>query len=144
MGDDGSLGPMERRFLKVAAIANEVERLKEANDLGEKLSLLFGRPSPGGAIRDLRNMDDPEHFERAAAFVVRDPAAAFALEVTGKDEIEFLRSPIPEADTVIVCAARKGELGVAWLWSGNPRLLRPQTHLPFCGQPPEMVRSSGP
>lgn len=97
------------------------ELVRLADDVGE----LTLRLSPAGAARVIQHLDDPVELERVAAFVKRHPQGAFALHVTGGEGIRLIKTTARGADDALLIASRKGERGVAWLRSGNARLLRP-------------------
>ncbi|MCG3128711.1 MAG: hypothetical protein CHACPFDD_03602 [Phycisphaerae bacterium] len=97
------------------------ELVRLADDVGE----LTVRLSPAGAARVVQHLDDPAELERVAAFVKRHPQGAFALHVTGGEGVRLVKRATGAADDALLIASRKGERGVAWLRSGNARLLRP-------------------
>lgn len=112
----------------LADLSREALRTRRFDGLarvGEHLRTLARRATTPGAARILRQLDHPDELARVAAFLERQPRAAFALHVTGPDGLELLKRGANGTDELLLLVARKGEHGRAWLRAGGPRLLRP-------------------
>ena len=105
--------------------AGELERLAtDVADIGKQASF-------GGTSRIVSHLDHPNELARVAQFVRRHDDAAFVLHVTGKDGTTYLLRRTEDFEEALRIAARKGDWGLAWLRTSDPRLLlRPH---PFIG-----------
>lgn len=98
---------------------------RELRPVVRNLHVLMDKATPAGALRFLRQLDDPKDVERVAAFLERHPHGAVALHVAGKEGVEVVKRGAREAEETLVLAAKKGQHGMAWLRAGNAKLLRP-------------------
>ena len=125
---------MARRAMRSG---DNAELLKFSDDV----LAISKRASPAGAIRLLRFVDDPKDVERVADFMKREKAGAFALHATGKEGVDHLKRAGQAGEAALVAAAKRGPRGIAWLRSGNGRLLRPH---PILGLIKVSYKGTGP
>jgi hypothetical protein len=118
-GMTGAVGTMART-------AKRTGDLGPLRKLSDDLVDVSKRASPSGTIKLLKHVDDPKDVEKLSSYLKRQPGGAFALHVTGKEGVRVVTKGVARgADDALVLAARKGDSGVAWLRTGNARLLRP-------------------
>jgi hypothetical protein len=125
---------MARRAMRSG---NNAELLK----LGDDVLVISKRASPAGVIRIMRYVDDPKDIERVADFMKREKAGAFALHAAGKEGVDHLKRAGQAGESALVAAAKRGPRGMAWLRSGNGRLLRPH---PILGLIKVTYKGTGP
>jgi hypothetical protein len=128
-------GAMTKGMAEYILAAAKAGKREALNTLMKDVRRIAEHASPGGAARLLRHAETPEDVARIARFVETEKAGAFALHVTGKDGAELVKAAragergaltAEEASKVVVMAARKGEVGVAWMRAGAYRaMLRP-------------------
>lgn len=128
-------------MLKIARQALKTGDKRELVKVSGDVFAISAKASPGGAIRLMRYADEPKDIEKMADFVKRDSAGAFALHATGKEGVSVLKTAGKGAETSLTIAAKKGDAGMAWLRSGNARLLRPH---PIIGLSKVMYKGTGP
>jgi hypothetical protein len=118
--------PMVDAVTALARNAKHTGDLKPLRALADDLVDVSKRASPSGTVKMLRHVDDPADVAKLADYLKREPAGAFALHVTGKEGVRIVTKGVARgADNALVLAARKGDAGVAWMRTGNARLLRP-------------------
>lgn len=122
-------GTMTEHFAKwveKAIKGGEAEALSKAF---ADVKVVAASASPGGAVRLLRHVDDPEDLRALAEFARRrGSAGTAALHIGGDDAAAWLRASrtgtnAADAELALLAASRKGPAGVRFLASPAGRIL---------------------
>lgn len=86
---------------------------------------LSRRLTPGGFLRVLRHVDDPDSLAKLARYSERYSDGAFAIYRSGPDGVRIVTRGDNVAAEALLLVSKKGDEGLAWLRHNRARLLRP-------------------
>lgn len=117
---------MVEALLPICRQAFKLGKYDELKSISKNIRVVAEHSSPAGAIRLLRHLDHPKDIERMAEFLVRQrKSGAFAIHLAGDEGVKLIKGGGKVGEEALVMMTKRGDKGIAFLRSGNVRLLRP-------------------
>jgi len=141
------IGAMSESFaknlLKVFQDAVAKRNADELVQISTDMETLAAKARPAGAMTIFKNVDDAAELRRAAQFT-EQPGGTFALWLSGRNGLGWLRSGTPDAGALLIKASKRGREGLDYLFSKSHIMLKPHPLLGLIkgfwkGNIPEML-----